>query len=932
MEGNRWSAISPLLDELLELSGDDRARRLAEIETADPGLARELKKLMALEEERPDFMSQPVVDASMFAAQPGQEIGPYRLVSPLGEGGMGQVWLAVRADGLYERRVALKLLRPGLGDAGLHARFTRERQILARLGHAHIARLLDAGISQDGQPYLALDYVRGDPITDYAVKRGLDVSTRLQLFLQVCAAVSHAHANLVVHRDLKPSNILVNSSSEVCLLDFGIAKLLDQDSSAGAEITRTGSRTFTLHYAAPEQLRGEIVTTMTDVYALGVVLYELLTDNKPYELSRQSDAAWEEAILAGEPGRPSHVVARKAKEGGGAAAKRRARLLAGDLDNIVLKALSKQPEQRYASVEALAQDLRRHLDGQPVQARAQSVGYRMRKYVLRHSVVLATSAVITTVLAVSLGIVSWQANKAVSEATRAQAMQDFVVALFENSGNTNDGQNLDVRGLLDAGVNRADSELATQPRARAELIGLIAQLRSGLGDEEEALRLLDHQQEVLHGMGDSAPTSVSLDSAALRGHSLRQLGRNKECLDSLTPLLAEARAGANSVPLAAAEFFSQLGRCRAAVGQTAAARELFQQALRLRQSHADGAALAAESENDLGMLLLAEGKPDAALRALREALADLRESGGEQNALGVEIWSGLGAAYQAQHNAAEAEAAHRQALDVALVRYGVNHPRTGQVQQSLAMVLLGLGKLNEADQLLSMAQDSSMARWGSNSLQLAEQESLRGIVALERDNADQSEALLADAVRIWRSRGAIAAHPWDLCHLAQAQAAQDREVQADANRRECLALLDAQPEANSIPAVAAIVQAALDRGEIAHAREWLAHVPPKPERKDPELRLAQARLALLSGEPDAAARIESVLVGLGEDRRARRMRWQALALQAAQQCLSGRGIEGRALREKTLAQAQRLEPEHLRQLRQLGLFSAVCAPRPAPKL
>jgi len=168
MEGKRWTTLSPLLDELLELTGQTRSQRLAEIEATDPDLARELVNLMTLEDERPDFMSQPVVNASLFAAQPDQEIGPYRLVSPLGEGGMGQVWLAVRADGLYERRVALKLLRPGLGDVGLHARFTRERQILARLGHAHIARLLDAGISQDGQPYLALDYVRGDAITDYA--------------------------------------------------------------------------------------------------------------------------------------------------------------------------------------------------------------------------------------------------------------------------------------------------------------------------------------------------------------------------------------------------------------------------------------------------------------------------------------------------------------------------------------------------------------------------------------------------------------------------------------------------------------------------------------------------------------------------------------------------------------------------------------------
>ena len=315
---------------------------------------------------------------------------------------MGQVWLAVRADGLYERRVALKLLRPGLGDVGLHARFTRERQILARLGHAHIARLLDAGISQDGQPYLALDYVRGDADHRLRAEARPRRAHAPAAVPQVCAAVSHAHANLVVHRDLKPSNILVNSAGEVCLLDFGIAKLLDQDQAQAARSPAPAPAPSPCTTPRPSSCAAKSITTMTDVYALGVVLYELLTDCKPYELTRSSDAAWEEAILGGEPGRPSQVAARVARESGSLVDKRRARSLVGDLDNIVLKALSKQPEQRYASVEALAQDLRRYLDGQPVQARAQSMGYRARKYLRRHALGLAISVGITSVLAVAL--------------------------------------------------------------------------------------------------------------------------------------------------------------------------------------------------------------------------------------------------------------------------------------------------------------------------------------------------------------------------------------------------------------------------------------------------------------------------------------------------------------------------------------------------
>ncbi|MHB8912251.1 MAG: serine/threonine-protein kinase, partial [Lysobacter sp.] len=435
MDGERWQRLSPLLDALFELDPDERAQRLRVLRANDGPLADELAALIALEDSHEDFLSQPVMPPAV-GLRPGSEVGPYRLERQLGEGGMGQVWLAARADGLYQRRVALKLLRPGLADPNLRLRFTRERQILARLAHPHIARLLDAGISGDHLPYLALEYVEGEPITDYCHHHRTPLPARLRMFQQICDAVSHAHANLIVHRDLKPSNILVTPGGEVWLLDFGIAKLLDSDAPV-VEQTRTGVRAFTLHYAAPEQIRGEPVTTMTDVYSLGVVLYELLTDTKPYRLKRASDAAWEEAILAVDPLRPSQSVLRRtegtdanqadadARDGGevdGPALRRHARQLAGDLDNIVLKALSKRPEQRYPSVEALAQDLQRHEAGRPVQARSQSVGYHARKYLRRHRWSLATGLLVATVLSLALAIVAWQARQAVAEANRAQAL------------------------------------------------------------------------------------------------------------------------------------------------------------------------------------------------------------------------------------------------------------------------------------------------------------------------------------------------------------------------------------------------------------------------------------------------------------------------------------------------------------------------------
>ncbi|HEY5613769.1 MAG TPA: serine/threonine-protein kinase, partial [Lysobacter sp.] len=381
MDVERWQRLSPLLDAIFELDPTERAQRIEALRAEDGPLADELAALIALEDSREDFLSEPVMPPTV-GLRVGSEVGPYRLERQLGEGGMGQVWLAARADGLYQRRVALKLLRPGLADPNLRLRFTRERQILARLAHPHIARLLDAGISGDHVPYLALEYVEGEPITDYCLHHRTPLEARLRMFQQICDAVSHAHANLIVHRDLKPSNILVTPGGEVWLLDFGIAKLLDSDAPM-VEQTRTGVRAFTLHYAAPEQIRGEPVTTMTDVYSLGVVLYELLTDAKPYRLKRNSDAAWEDAILAVDPLRPSLSVLRRAEgtdwngdaadggKGDVPALRRHAKQLVGDLDNIVLKALSKRPEQRYPSVEALAQDLQRHHAGKPVQARSQ---------------------------------------------------------------------------------------------------------------------------------------------------------------------------------------------------------------------------------------------------------------------------------------------------------------------------------------------------------------------------------------------------------------------------------------------------------------------------------------------------------------------------------------------------------------------------------
>lgn len=750
MDAERWQRLSPLLDALLELDAPARQRSLASLRDDDPRLADDLEGLLALEEGQEDFLAEPVV-SQLPQARADAMVGPYRLERMLGEGGMGQVWLASRADGLYQKRVALKLLRPGIADPNLRLHFTRERQILARLEHAHIARLLDAGISADNQPYLALEYVEGEPINDWCRLHQLSIEQRLRLFLQVCEAVSHAHANLIVHRDLKPSNILVTPLDEVRLLDFGIAKLLDT-AEQSHDNTRTGLRAFTLHYAAPEQIRGEPVTTMTDVYSLGAVLYELLADAKPYRLKRQSDAEWEEAILSTDPQRPS-LALRMAEDDAvdAPSLRRRAREVAGDLDNIVLKALGKRPEQRYPSVEALSLDLQRFLDDKPVLARPQSLAYRVRKYAGRHRWALSTAALVGTVLVAAIGIVAWQAQQAVQESARAQAMQNFVVGLFENAGTTPEGSPLDVRKLLDAGIERGDLELAQQPVARAELFGVIARLRTGLGDYEPALALLLRQAAIVDAV-DDPPPSLRLQSVTDLGRTTRLLGRHAECIATMRPWQALAQREERRLPVHASEFYSQLGRCYRGEGEREPARAMFQRSLAIRRDVLKNDAAIVENLSDLAALHSDAGDTARALTEQRAALGQLHERVGERHPLAIEILRTLCSLQREQSETRGAERDCRSALALALELHGTQHRATIDARRQLAALLVDQGRLSEAEAEFRDTHAWLVARLGDAHPDVARNYNSLGIVAWEHGDIDQALRDLRQAVEIWRGQ------------------------------------------------------------------------------------------------------------------------------------------------------------------------------------
>ena len=479
-----WPRFSALLDTALELDPAARARWLASLSDDDaelqPWLAAVLgsdgPRTAALVFDRP-AAAEPIDAPPEYVA--GDRVGPWLLLRPLGSGGMGQVWLARRDDGAYEREVALKLPHAHLIAGALQRRFARERNFLAGLVHPNIARFYDAGLSPHGQPWLALEYVDGVPLGDYCQQHRLDHRKRIGLILQVAAAVQAAHSRLIVHRDLKPANVLVTEGGQVKLLDFGIAKLLDDDDAAGGTaLTQIAGRVATPEYAAPEQLDGGVITVATDVHALGVMLYELLTGSRPFAAQSRLGrmvANREDAPLA------SSRVARSERAA-----------LVGDLDAILARALEPQPERRYASVDAFASDLARHLADLPIEARRIGRRQRLAKFLRRNRRAVALASGFALLIAVGIATTWWQAVQAARQAHRAEITKDFLISVFKASDpravNARPLGQRSVRELLDLSIDRVETELAGEPDLQIELLGVMGYALGLSADPDDEAR------------------------------------------------------------------------------------------------------------------------------------------------------------------------------------------------------------------------------------------------------------------------------------------------------------------------------------------------------------------------------------------------------------------------------------------------------------
>src|SRR5580692_10313400 len=499
---DQWQALSPYLDQALAMTDDERAAWLSQLGEQDPALAAQLGALLDEHQvlAREGFLENRRFGLPNAAGLAGQKLGPYTLISQIGQGGMGTVWLARRSDGRFERQAAVKFVSIALAGRATAERFKREGSILGRLTHAHIAELLDAGISSDGQPYLILEYVDGTTIDQYCDQHKLDLEARVRLFLDVLAAVAHAHANLIVHRDLKPSNVLVTTGGGVKLLDFGIAKLLEGEGQTGAAtlLTHEGGSALTPEYAAPEQLTGRPVTTATDVYALGVLLYVLLSGRHPAGSGQHSPAELLKAVLDLEPPRVSEATTADnskliAERRGGTPDKLR-RELRGDLDTIVGKALKKDSQERYASVIGFADDLQRYLKHEPISARPDTLAYRTAKFVRRNRTVVAliATAIVLVIGSLSTGLYVANRQRKIAEQRFAQVRQ---------LANKFIDLDQDIRGL--AGSTKVRMEMVS------DSLQYLTSLGSDVhGDKDLALEIAYAYVRVAHAQGD--PTSPNL--------------------------------------------------------------------------------------------------------------------------------------------------------------------------------------------------------------------------------------------------------------------------------------------------------------------------------------------------------------------------------------------------------------------------------------
>ncbi len=774
----RWRLRSRWLDTLLELEPAARARKLAELAHENRELADELQAMLATE-SGPGPLDRGLGPWAQEALSHhgkddgaeciGQRIGPWTLIRGLGRGGMGEVFLAQRSAEGFVQRAALKRLKRGMDSEDILHRFLQERRILASLAHPNIARLLDGGVDADGRPYIVMEHVEGAPITDWAHGHGLPLRERLALMRKVCAAVAYAQGRLVVHRDLKPSNILVDAQGEPHLLDFGIAKLLDD--APDAHHTRTGLRALSPAYAAPEQIRGEAIGTATDVHALGVVLYELLTGQLPYRRGRALTTGGAALAEYDSLVRPSQALRRLDAEqialrwGMAAEPARLARLVAGDLDRIVLTALQPEPERRYASAAALGADLGLYLDGRPIHARPDSSGYRLRKFVLRHRLGAAATALALIALVAGFGTALWQARiareqaqeanrqrelaelhlaRARTQARRAEKTRSFVVSLIKlgNPERSRDGAQTTAIDLIRDAAAQVDA-LDDAPDTRAELQVAIANSLIALGAQDEGRARMETGIAQLRTLGEDAWPALA-DALHLLAMHDTATGRQEEARAASEESLAlyDRIGPREDLALGRISTLTTLAKNALFRGDLAAGQQLYERILAERRAllGPDDPRLAVDW-NNLGATATRRDRYADAERAYAEASRLLARDANAPQSRQAWLQLGRSSALIGLGRFDEAEASGRAALEIAEHALHPEHPIAGNIRTTLARLYRYTQRLDEA---AAMAERARAIHTAANATQLGWAEAQLGLILLRQGrNADALLVLTA---------------------------------------------------------------------------------------------------------------------------------------------------------------------------------------------
>jgi serine/threonine-protein kinase len=809
------SQINSILREAFDMPEEERDQYIDEACGGDEALAHKVRKMIetGLKEDDDGWdvgfaqkgllwgrlmadLAEPQSPRSLLSVPAGARIGPFTIVKQIGRGGMGEVYLATASDSPDGQELALKIMSPGLSER-LLPRFERERQILATLDHPAIARHVGGGVTDDGRAYIAMEYIDGLAVDLHCDQQRLPVEQRLRLFIDIARAVQYAHRCMIVHRDLKPSNILVTKSDRVKLVDFGIAKLLDPVAGLAAEpLTRTGLQVMTPEYASPEQVVGGMVTAASDVYQLGVVLYELLTGSRPHRLTGSTSAEIERTICEQEPVAPSQAVVTgeaSLEEVAAARLTRPDRLvsqLKGDLDNIVLMALRKEPERRYQSVEQLIRDIERHLAGHPISARPDTVAYRLVKFIRRHPIGLTASTVILALVLSFAGyLVQQRHHRVQQDAARAEQVAAFLEGLFDVAEPVPGvGETISAKDLLDRGAERISTDLSLQPQLQATLMGLLGDMYRKVGAYEPARQLLEQaltmrQQE----LGD-AHAEVA-ESQSRLGLLYTDIGRfdEAELLYSQALQIQESSFGERSLEVAHTRV--NLANLYLSIGMHDEAEPLLQDALatmksRLGDDHEEVAAVL----TDLSSLYWALGRYDEAEPLLLLAIEIFESSPNRDRELAIAL-SDLGQLHARRGQYDEAERLLQRGYEVLEQKLGPKHPESAMSMKAIANLLVDQSRYDEAEPIFQQVLDTLRSAYLGDHPQIGETLNDMALLHWSQGDYETTERLLRQALVI-AERTLGAAHPdvaavlnslgalyWRQGRLSDAEAAYRRSLQ-----------------------------------------------------------------------------------------------------------------------------------------------------------